>query len=111
MHWIPMEEIRRLYDPGYHRHWFDRSTMRFFRSRLPQGGYMTTDERLVYFVSSEQFEGSNGDRAERRYSIRVLKVADHAIDTIGDFQAYASRSGADAAARRLAESASPALSV
>lgn len=83
-------------------HWFDASSMRFFRSRLAQGGYRTADRSKVYFVSSEQFEASDGYRAPRRYSVRVMDWETGDVDTVGEFQAYASHNAATAAARRLA---------
>ena len=83
-------------------HWFDPGSLRFFRSRLAQGGYRTADRARVYFVSSEQFEDSTGWRAPRLYSVRVMDWDTGDIDTVGEFQQYASRSGADRAARREA---------
>ena len=79
-------------------HWFEKSTMRFFRSRVAQYGYQGPGG--VYFVSSEQFDA----QSPRLYSVRRQK-ADGSIETVGDFQAFKSRSGAHAAAKRFAEGA------
>lgn len=63
-------------------HYFDRSTMRFFRSRvLPTvfhgpGG--------CYFVTSEQFTSST-TTAPRRYTVRKFDVQTANIDTVGQF--------------------------
>lgn len=83
-------------------HWFDAGSMRFFRSRLAQGGYRTADRSHVYFVSSEQFEDHTGYRAPRLYTVRVMDWQTGDVDTVGEFQAYPNRSTADRAARKLA---------
>lgn len=91
---VSMDEIR-----ARHRgHWFSPDTMRFFRSRV--GGYGFGAGEAVYFVSSEQFT-SRDYTAPRKYTVRVLD-ADGRVDTVGEFQAYASRSGAMAKARAMA---------
>lgn len=94
-----MQEIIDEYNPGVGRHWFDASTKRFFRSRLPQSGYRGPGG--TFFVSSEQFVGSDHIPARRRYTVRQLKDGD--IKTVGEFNVL-SRSGANALARRCAES-------
>lgn len=93
-----------MFDIARHHlgHWFDPSSMRFFRSRLAQGGYRTADGSRVFFVSSEQFEDSRGYRAPRLYTVRVMDWATGDVDTVGEFQAYGTRSTADRAARKLA---------
>ena len=60
-------------------HWFSPDTIRYFRSivRGPVIGNM--------FVSSERY---NGD-TERRYTIR--ECIDGRIETVGEFQQYASK--------------------
>lgn len=81
-------------------HFFDKGSMRFFRSRvLPTvfhgpGG--------CYFVTSEQFEGSNGHRAERKYTVRKFDVLTAEIDTVGKFNEL-TRAEALQQARALAE--------
>lgn len=64
-------------------HWFDRSTMRFFKTRI--------ESRLIAghrFVTSEQ-----GPDGRRRYSIRDAQP-DGTIDTVGEFQGYGSKKAA-----------------
>lgn len=80
--------------------WFEPDTMRFFRSRVGWGGYVHADGR-IFFVSSERFVSSLGSRP-RRFSVRVLD-ASGSIETVGEFQQYATRGAADRAARRFAE--------
>ena len=65
-------------------HWFEPSTIRFFKSRV---GDTTYGGR--FFVSSEQFDY----KSPRLYSVRVA-LDDGSVETVGDFQEYASRSGA-----------------
>lgn len=101
-----MLEIGRYYDMDdirlRHRqaggHWFDADTLRFFRSRVGSRVWPVSDGWL--FVSSEQFASSQGQASPRRYTIRKVRP-DLRIETIGDFQQYASRSGAVAAVERL----------
>ena len=64
-------------------HWFDASSMRFFRSRLPQGGYKLGDK--VYFISSEQFTGLYEPDGKRLYTIRVMDYKTGDINTYGEF--------------------------
>ncbi len=61
-------------------HWFDRDTLRFFRSRIGQQ-HALADGRWL-FITSEQ-----GPTNVRNYSVRVMAV-DGDIDTVGEFQAY-----------------------
>ena len=65
-------------------HWFDRDTIRFFRTRI-------ASELIAgrYFITSEQHR----DDGPRLYSIREAQP-DGTIDTIGTFQKYKSRSAA-----------------
>lgn len=89
---ISMQDIQRKHTG----HWFSRSAMRFFHSRVGEYGYQGPGG--VYFVSSEQFNA----QSPRLYSVRRQK-ADGSIETVGDFQAFKSRSGAHAAAKRYAK--------
>jgi hypothetical protein len=78
-------------------HWFDKDTKRFFSSRT--GAYAYRGPGGTFFVSSEQ--GPSGPRA---YTVRQA-LENGAIETIGAFQGYRSRSGADRRARALAAGA------
>jgi hypothetical protein len=81
-------------------YWFESDTMRFFKSRVADVAYLNTDGSMAYFTSSEK-----GPDNVRKYSVRVFNRATADIDTYPDykaFQAYASRSGADRAARKAA---------
>jgi hypothetical protein len=79
---IPMSEIRAAYAPGEGRHFFDRSTMRFFNSRMPRTGYKGPGG--IYFVTSEQFVPSSGPAHPRKFTVRQL-VGPGDIKTVGDF--------------------------
>jgi len=61
-------------------HWFDPSSMRFFRSRVGDAVY---GDGGNFFVSSEQFD----DRSPRLYTVRVA-YDDGSIDEVGKFQQY-----------------------
>ena len=99
--YVSMQEIEAIYSPGIGRHWFDADTKRFFRSRLAAGGYRAPDGS-IFFVSSEQYQAVNGSMQPRRYTVRHLTGTKGNIRTIGEFQQYASASGANAAAMRFA---------
>ena len=94
---VPMALVRdayaRLSGGG---HWFDRSTMRFFRSMLSRSAYVGPGG--VYFVSSEQFD----DGARRAYTVRAWRGSD--VATVGDFN-VASRETALARAKAAAAGA------
>lgn len=81
-------------------YFFDADTLRFFSSRVHDEVYGGK-----YFVTSERDDSdafvSAAWGGERRYTVRVAN-ADGSIDTVGQFGQYASRSGAHAAAMRLA---------
>jgi hypothetical protein len=85
----------------HHRgHYFDKNTMRFFRSRvLP---YVFPGAREVYFVTSEQFVPSTGIPEPRRYTVRAYNPETDDIRTVNPFNAM-SRSRALRIARDLAE--------
>ncbi len=72
-------------------HWFDRSTMRFFDTRI-EGGLRYGR----YFITSEQFTGSSGISEPRKYTVRAARENGD-IDTIGEFQAHWTREDASLA--------------
>lgn len=78
------------------QHWFDKDTMRFFSSRV--GNKVFRGGRCAFFVTSE--EGPHGGR---KFSVRKTCDRGGRIQTVGDFQAYATRASAEAAAKRLAK--------
>lgn len=90
-----IEDIKR-----HHRgHWFDKETMRFFKSRVYSDIYPGKDGK-VYFVSSEQ-----GPVGNRGYSIRRYDVATDCISTEGTFMVWKTLAAARAAAKRIANDA------
>lgn len=78
-------------------HFFEASTLRFFRSRIGRTVY-----RGKYFVTSEQFVDSRGVAHARRFTIRVAGP-DGDINTVGEFQAYATSADAIRAIKSLPE--------
>lgn len=60
-------------------HWFDRNTLRFFRSQVLRTVYQGPGG--VYFVSSEQFD----DTSPRRFTVRQFDPATGDVDTFGEF--------------------------
>ncbi len=72
-------------------YWFQPATMRFFRTRLGRTVYGGR-----YFITSEQFERC-GTRA---FTIRKAND-DGSIDTIGDFEGWATRKQAEGRIRNI----------
>lgn len=98
MRTIELAAIIRHYGTGPGRHWFDKDSCRFFRTRLPESAFQTTDGSRAYFVSSEK-----PPRGNRAYSVRAYDFAARDISTIGTFCGYATRGPAITAARNLAK--------
>lgn len=73
-------------------HFFDAETMRFFGSRV-----LPTVYGGRYFITSEQDHYRNGAKA---YTVRIALDKGN-IDTVGDFQAYATRAQAVKAIKQL----------
>ncbi len=65
------------------QHFFERSTMRFFNSKVERGVYQGPGG--IYFVTSEQFVGSDGHRAPRKYTVRVFDPETGGCSTVGRF--------------------------
>lgn len=103
-----IDSVKAHYCPAPGRHWFDADTLRFFRSRLPQqvyrDGTYAQPGRFAYFVTSEKYANRfSGTNLPRKWSVRRYDYDERDISTIGEFQEYSSRNGADARARYLAE--------
>ena len=71
--------------------WFSPSTLRFFNSRPGRRLY-----GFRYFISSERYDWNT----PRRYTVREVTPKAH-IETVGEFQQYATRAQALAAIREL----------
>lgn len=59
-------------------HWWDRSSMRFFRCRVNDQVYQGTGG--VYFVTSEKYSDE-----PRKYTVRQYNPATKEINTVGEF--------------------------
>lgn len=76
-------------------HWFEPATLRFFASRISEGSFAPCESRkCTYFVSSEQFHGSNGYDAGRFYTVRAIAWKGGDVRTVGKFQQYKTRATA-----------------
>jgi hypothetical protein len=78
-----MTEVRQCNDL-YGYHWFERDTMRFFKSRVGNTVYGGK-----YFISSEQREWNT----PRRYTVREALETGN-IETVSEFMQYATWQGA-----------------
>jgi hypothetical protein len=63
------------------RFFFERDTMRFFNSRVFRSVYQGPGG--VYFVTSEQFTGSDGVKAPRTYKVREFDPETGNVSTFG----------------------------
>jgi len=75
-------------------HWFDRDSMRFFKTRIEPQVYQGPGG--IYFVTSEK-----GPTEIRRFSVRQYRPNGCNVDTVGDFNNL-SRAEAHRIAQRLA---------
>lgn len=80
-------------------HWFDRDSMRFFRTLLPRTAY-ESETREMYFVTRE-----TNPSGETRWSVRRLTQDAAEIETVGDFHSYVTRQRAVRAAKAYASGA------
>ena len=87
---IDMSELICDYERLAGGHFFSKGARKFFRSRLGREAFVVGN--LAYFITSEQFSASTGRTDPRRYTIRAFDYAERAVETIGDFQQYASLS-------------------
>ena len=78
--------------------WFEASSMRFFSSRLPKSVLPVDNGAL--FVSSEKCDMPYHPSEPRRYTIRFIHDSGK-LETVGEFQQYATRGGANNRAHRL----------
>lgn len=72
-------------------HFFDADTLRFFSSRI--GGQLFGGR---YFITSERYDQTT----PRRYTVRLVNP-DGSIDTVGEFQQYATLDAARRAVSTL----------
>lgn len=79
----------------HYGHWFDRDTMRFFKSRIMSNIFPS--KTAIYFVSSEQ-----NDNRPRLFTVRKYDIKNDDISTIGEFQGYESKTKALTSALNLA---------
>jgi hypothetical protein len=99
-------DVRRL-NAENGQHWFEAGTMRFFSSRVPRDSTLLISGR--YFVSSERDESPYQHAGSvRAYTIREA-FSDGSVDTVGEFQGYATKAAAEKAARALPHEYSAAL--
>lgn len=77
-------------------HWFEPATRRFFRSRTSATIYQLPDGSAL-FVTSERGPHQHAPR----YSVHIA-APDGRIDTVGEFQQFATRDAAHRVAADLA---------
>lgn len=97
---ITMAEIKRAYNPGKGRHYFDRETMKFFNSVLPRYGYSGTGG--IFFMESIQCDiNRDCELLPRQYKVKHL-VGEGKINTIEALNKNMSKEQATIFAKRCA---------
>ena len=81
------------------QHYFDKDTMRFFRSRVAKVTH--SGPGGIFFVTSEQFDATS----PRLFTVRSFDTATGHCDTAPgcEFQEYKTGDGAHRRAKKLAE--------
>lgn len=70
-------------------HFFDKDTMRFFRSRLIDCTYTIPGGTCVFITSEQNVTYHPTYRKEpRRYTVRTFNTLTGSIDTVGEFQEH-----------------------
>jgi hypothetical protein len=82
---ISIEQIKEASQKGS-KHYFDKSTMQFFKSRVSKTALYNRDSGIAYFITSEQFE-----KQSRKYSIRKINMHTGNIETVGEFGEFNTR--------------------
>ena len=82
-----MDDVRKANADAGH-YFFEPGALQFLRSRIGNTLYGGR-----YFITSEQFVGSDHVAAPRRYTVREVTDEGH-IETVGEFQQFSTRAGA-----------------
>ena len=77
------------------KYWFSPDTLRFFKSRI--GDTVHQGKGGIYFISSEV-----PPHSPRQYTVRRFDPKKYGVNTVGDFQAFATRAAAERMAKKLA---------
>ena len=93
---IRFTEVREFYKRNNpDGHWFDKDTLEFFQTKLPEIAYQT--EAGVHFITRET--SPSGVTA---YTVR-RQLPDGKIRTVGEFHHYLTRAAAARAIRELSK--------
>lgn len=91
---IPFSHVRELYAHNQpDGHWFNRSTLAFFKTKLPAKAYET--DAGVLFVT-----GETNPSGLKAFSVRRQRVNGE-ISTVGEFHHFPTAAAARAEIRRL----------
>ena len=91
---IPFSNIREFYTRNQpDGHWFNRSTMAFFKSKMPTVAYET--DAGVLFVTSE-----TNPSGRKAFSVRRQRVSGE-ISTVGELHHFPTAAAARAEIKRL----------
>jgi len=78
-------------------HFFDKSAIRFFNSKIANRAYLNKDRSRAFFITSEKFDYKSPRLFTIRYcNLRNIseKEREGSTETIGEFQQYKNRSSA-----------------
>jgi hypothetical protein len=93
-----LEDVKAI-DKGQDGHFFDAAALRFFNSRVSEMCYSDLQGKTIFFVSSERMDWTT----PRLYTVRKAELDENGrmtINTVSEFQEYASRDGAHKRAKR-----------
>lgn len=86
---IPVARVVALYhERNPAGHWFDRDTMRFFKTRLPRTAVLLPASGAIYFITAE-----TDPQRQTRYTVRCMTRDGH-ISTQGGFHCWRTRAQA-----------------
>jgi hypothetical protein len=93
-----LEDVKAI-DKNQNGHFFDASTLRWFKSRVSEMCYSDLQGKTLFFVTSERMDWVT----PRFYTVRVAKLDENGhmtMNTVSEFQEYTSWSGAHKRAKR-----------
>lgn len=87
-HRTSIDAVKRI-NEAKGKFFFSKGAMQFFNSDVPHNeAFLTDDGKKYLFITSEQFKGSRGESAPRKYTVHSMDVASGETSGIGRFQQH-----------------------
>lgn len=80
-HTLDILDVKQLHKIRTNGHFFDKSTLRFFNSRILS--HVKQDKEHIYFITSERYNDE-----PRYYTVREIDLETGEIETISKFQQF-----------------------